>query len=694
MAKWHPSFIPVWRPAPLLKIIFSYGFGAFLYWQFALKGWTVLVAFLSGTLLLLLGYFFLKRPNQIWTIVMHWVLISLGLLNAFLQYLPNHADFIGKHYTKDQPIIATISASTTEKPNSYRAEATVRVYDSLKGWQSVSGNIILYFEKSKQTEQLRPGDAITFNRPLQGIKNSGNPGAYNYQRQAAFHSLFYQVYLRSHQFTRVGYTPPDVWSRFLIHTKQLLLDQLRQFIPNKDALGLAQALLLGYREDLDKQLAEEYAGTGVAHIIAISGLHLALLVAPLQFILLPITRLKHGKKYSPILVIIVLWVFALLTGGSASVMRSALMFTFLLGGEVLGKQTNKYNSLAASALALLIYNPFLLWDVGFQLSYSAVLSIFIFNDPIAKWWQPTAWLPQKIWQMLSVTISAQILTLPFVVYHFHQFPVYFLLANLVAVPLSGWILYGLIGLLALSWWSWLAGYIGVICSWSIGIMNGFVTWVNHLPLSKIDNIYLTIPQTIALFLVIVMAGSWLLRQSKIAFVAMTAFGVLFFILRGFQWQQLSNQQKLVVYNIPQQTAIDVFRGNRFWYWGDSAVLAPGFLRNFHVLPSRIVHQATPLGFCQIGPAAFHELQAGSQKILLLHTEPDKKALPVLATDVLIIGANLRINPFQLLEKIKCKTLVTDGNVPDYKVGQWQSAADSLHLRFHPVTQKGAFILNF
>jgi competence protein ComEC len=164
----------------------------------------------------------------------------------------------------------------------------------------------------------------------------------------------------------------------LFNTKTYILKTLRTYIKGEQETSVAEALLIGYRDDLDRDLVQAYSNTGVVHVIAISGLHLGLIYWLLLFLLKPLDKTKQLKWLKPVIAISLLWIFSLLTGAGASVIRAAIMFTAIGFGGLLGKKGNIYNSMAASAFVMLCYNPFLLWDVGFQLSYAAVLSIVLF----------------------------------------------------------------------------------------------------------------------------------------------------------------------------------------------------------------------------------------------------------------------------------------------------------------------------
>ena len=308
------------------------------------------------------------------------------------------------------------------------------------------------------------GSQLVFSRPLQEIKNGGNPGSFDYKTYCLFQGITHQVYLTKDDFVVLPTTETNAFALFIEQSRKWVVATIRNYIPGEKEQGLAEALLIGYKDDLDKNLVQAYSNTGVVHIIAISGLHLGLI----YWLLLGLTKpLKGNKKLiwlRLVLIIGSLWLFTILAGAQPSVLRSAIMFSIIALGEVLLRRTNIFNTLAFSALILLCLNPFWLWDVGFQLSYSAVLSIVLFFQPVYNWYCPQNKALDFLWKMTSVTIAAQILTLPISIYHFHQMPLLFLFTNFIAVPLSSLILIGEIMLCALFFIPLLHRWLAAFCT--------------------------------------------------------------------------------------------------------------------------------------------------------------------------------------------------------------------------------------
>ena len=329
-----------------------------------------------------------------------------------------------------------------EKTKSYKADAFVETVITDDTAINCKGKLLIYFSKDTAAQQLHYGDRILINKNLQAIKNSGNPGAFNYQRYAAFQQTFHNVFLKEKDWVLLPAKKINGFKQFIFTARENILANLRKNInTGKDELGIAEALLIGYTNDLDKDLVQAYSNTGVVHIIAISGMHLGLIYVMLVWLFARIPLVKKSKLAQVILILSCLWLFSLLTGAAASVLRSAVMFTFITIGNNLTKKSSIYNSLAASAFVMLCYNPYYLWDVGFQLSYLAVVGIVIFQKPIYNLIYIKNKRADKVWKLMAISLAAQILTFPICIYYFHQFPNLFLITNIIAVPLSSIILF-------------------------------------------------------------------------------------------------------------------------------------------------------------------------------------------------------------------------------------------------------------
>jgi len=620
--------------------------------------------------------------------------VAVGGLLSWYKNIQHDENWFGRKYNSESSLVVTLLEHPAEKTKSYKANASVDCILNNESGIKTEGKIIIYFKKDSSLSILDYGTRLIITKPLQEIKNSGNPGGFDYKQYSLFQGTTHQVYLKEHEFEVLQTKKKNFFKQFINSIRIKVLNILRTNIRGEKELGLAEALLIGYKDDLDKTLVQSYSNTGVVHVIAISGLHLGLIYWLLAWIFKPLQK-KQLRWLRPVLILAGLWLFSLLAGAQPSVLRSAVMFSCIVLGDALEKRSSIFNSLALSALLLLCINPYWLWDVGFQLSYAAVLSIVIFMQPIYHWFYIKNKILDFMWKLNAVTIAAQILTVPFGVYHFHQFPASFLFTNFLAVPLSSVILLGEILLCIVFFITPVALFIGKIIAWLIWLMNSYIGRVEKLPYSLWDGLQISIPQAILLLVVAAGFGYWLMEKNKagLRHALFALFG--FMLLRSVSFIQANNREKLIVYNVPQKQAIDIIDGRKYLFVGDQDLLADDFVQNFHIKPSRVLHRIEPAP----DPGSYQQQKEmiiyKGKKILAI--QETKYFLPVaeqIPVDLLLISGNPKLYFNKLTKTFSIKQVVFDGSCPAWKINYWKKDCDSLRIPYHDVSEKGAFLMNF
>lgn len=687
-----------WKKAPFVRLLIALIAGIVLqwHWQVNLTSWWMI--FTTG-ILLSSSFFFLPffRRYKLRTlngVAAFSVFLALGALLAWYEDIRHQNQWLGKHYRTGDAIIVRLDEPLVEKTKSLKATASVTYLLHNDSSRLANGKIIIYFKKDSALRQLSYGSQIIFKKPLQEIKNSGNPGGFDYKRYSLFQGITHQVYLQEDEFEILGSKKEKWLPAFIFQARDWVINILRTNIKGNKELGLAEALLIGYKDDLDQSLVQSYTNTGVVHVIAISGLHLGLIYWLLVQLLQPLQKRKKLSWLRPLLIITGLWLFSLLAGAQPSVLRSALMFTCIVLGEGYTKRTSIFNTLSLSAFILLCINPYWLWDVGFQLSYAAVLSIIIFMRPIYNWFYFRNKAIDFLWKLNAVTLAAQIFTIPISIYHFHQFPNYFLLTNFVAVPLSSLILIGEIVLCIISFIPAVALFVGKILHWLIWAMNSYIERVEAIRFSLWDGLQISIPQAVLLIAAVAAISYWLMEQSGQALKWGLISAFCFLVLRSWSFITAEQQQKVIVYNVPQKQAIDFISGRKYLFYGDSSLLADDFARNFHLKPSRILYRIKPAG----NIAAFIKKEQlfhyQSKKILLLDNsiiyEPVEEKQPV---DLLVISKNPKLYINRLLSSFVVRQVVIDGSNSSWKATLWKKDCDSLGIPCHDVATEGAFVMN-
>jgi competence protein ComEC len=689
------SHVSIWKKMLFIKFLIPLAAGIVVQWNLQLSPVYAWCLFGTAGLVLLISFFYSGYSGYRFAIIhgiaIGFVFFALGSLLTWYQDTRHHNDWFGKYYKQGDLVKVTLQEPLVEKTNSYKALATVTALKENNKVIPASGDVIIYFKKDS-LPPLDYGSQIIFSTPLQEIKNAGNPGGFDYKRYCLFNNITHQVYVTSDDFIVLAKKNKNLLNQVLFSIRKKVLLVLSRYIHGEKERGLAEAILIGYKDDLDKNLVQSYTNTGVVHIIAISGLHLGLIYWLLVQLLKPFRRKKFFSWLNAIVIISGLWLFSLLAGGQPSVLRSAVMFTCIVLAQSFSRKTSIYNTLALSAFILLCINPFWLWDVGFQLSYAAVLSIVIFMKPIYNWFYIKNKALDFIWKINSVSIAAQLLTTPISIYHFHQFPDFFLLTNFVAVPLSGIVVLGEIFLCTISFIPFLASFTGKIISGLIWFMNSYIERIEALPYSLWDKMQISVLQAALLIIAVAGFGYWLLEKKKQG-IWIGVFAVLIFVsLRSLSFYNAKQQQKLIVYNVPKHRAIDVIDGRNYFFIGDTDLLADDFPRNFHLKPSRILHRVSAVNFSPDPTENF--CQYGSKKVLLIDKNfiADTTASKI-KIDLLVLSKNPKLYLSNLSKSFNISKVVFDGSTPAWKIKYWIKDCDSLHIPYYNVSEKGAFVMN-
>ncbi|MEY2901846.1 MAG: hypothetical protein RLY89_952 [Bacteroidota bacterium] len=491
------KFVDPWKSLPFLRLLIPLLVGILLKYQGLLNIEGIQVLGIIGLSLVAITSF-LKLQQQFYFawlrgLGIYLLLTAIGAFNYYWQQPEQQSHALGQTPLSSNTCVEIIAAPvpTTKQ---WRVLAKAIAQENQGQWESVNGLVFLYSKHPEWMQELIPGKRILLTKKLQFIAAPKDPLAFNYQQWAYRQGVQYQSYLAASPL--ILEPAPRSWRNWVLDSRNLILLVLARWIPDNTICGIAEALLIGYKYDLDRSLVQAYSNTGVVHIIAISGMHLGMIYGLLLWLFKPLMPLHWMRWIRPIVILIVLWGFALLTGAAPSIMRAALSFSFLLLSQSLGYQNNQLNALAASAFFLLVFDPWLVWDLGFQLSYAAVAGILLYAKTLMQWLRIKNPLLRAIWQLNALTLSAQVFTFPLVLYHFQQFPNLFLFCNLLIVPFSGLILYLEIALLIPI--PYLQSILGKMIQLGIGYMNDLVERTNRLPFAVSEHLGISFLQTLVL----------------------------------------------------------------------------------------------------------------------------------------------------------------------------------------------------
>ncbi len=590
---------------------------------------------------------------------------------------------------------AVVTSSPNEKNRSWKIEVDVEFVKSGGEWIKCQGNIILYCSKENLPAPFQYGDVLLIQGQPQLVSGPGNPEEFDYKRFLSFKNTYHQHYIPKDHVKRIGFLPRSWLEYYALLSRRWADGELKKHISGEREQSVSSALVLGVTDGLDNELLSAYKATGAMHVLAVSGLHVSIIYGLLLLILKPLNRVKNGPWLLAVISIVLLWVYAFITGLSPSVLRAVTMFSFVALAKPGAHRTNIYNTLAASAFCILMYNPYLIMSVGFQLSYVAVLGIVYLQSGIYNLWEPTNRVWDEIWKVSSVSIAAQLATFAIGLLYFHQFPNYFLLSNLFVIPGSFIVL--ILGLVVLGtgFIQPVAALLGLILEWIIKALNYIVFTLEEFPFSLIENVYIT---TFQCWLLIAIIGTAILLIQTRKFtwlITVSILGIIFSVSRWHHFQQDVNIQKLTIYNVRGHTAIDFMDRGQTFFIADSALFVDTEKIPFHITPHRIRTGVSES--IHSGSAFQQELEGCSFMVWkgksFLRIYDKKFSFPAnTSVDFVIISNNAIRNLAEVSDLIKTDQLIFDSSNSVYSTSKLLEQMKAVQLKGYSVLHHGAFEL--
>lgn len=591
---------------------------------------------------------------------------------------------------------AIIAGYPEQKAASWKVLAEVTAVKTHQHWRPCTGKVLLYFSKNSFTKEFEYGDALVVKGKPPLVDSPANPHEFDYKQFLSYRNIFHQHFLQQDDVRFLKHDPPSFSMSVAMEVRSWSHNVLGKYVTGTQEQGIASALVLGVTDGLDNDLTSAYAASGAMHVLAVSGLHIGIIYWIILLLLKPLQQSIPGRWMLAFVSIAVLWLYAFVTGLSPSVLRAVTMFSLMSLAVPWGKRTNIYNTLSISAFCLLVYDPYLIMSVGFQLSYLAVIGIVYLYPRIYYLWQPEKLLINKVWQITCVSLAAQIATLPLTLYYFHQFPVYFLFSNLVVIPISFLVLIVGLVLLAASFLDPLARTMGFVLTWIIKALNQSVFITEAFPFSLIDNVYITTPQCFLLMFMIITFTLVFVKRKFVYMVVTIFFAVIF---SGMQWHQFIKGlggRKLTVYNLPGHQGIDLIEGSDAYFFGDSVLLHATSQVGFHIRPNRA---ATGVKHVHHGDGQPFAKNLGGNRIILwndsklLILRKDFNFAPGYRVDYLIVSDNAVRNINQISEKFDFHHLIIDGSNSYYIADKLLKQAAEKRLNVHSVLHQGAYEVN-
>ncbi|WPV00935.1 ComEC/Rec2 family competence protein [Mucilaginibacter sp. cycad4] len=507
-------------PVVILLLPFLLGISIGIHFSSGIYLMPLAVGFTSLLILFLLLNFYYNRfkvykKRWLGGITIHLLLFLAGWIAA----INNNELNSPRHFSKlpAQTLLVRINNEPQIKNGLIRFTANVVASINQKQPAVATGTLMITIKDSSAIK-LAYGDELIIPGKYTPIDPPFNPAEFSYKKYMAHQNIYYQEFLYPGQYRLVQSHAGNVFIANALALRREMVQKLKQQLHDPNAIAVASTLILGYKADLSEDVLQAYSKTGTIHVLSVSGAHVAIIWALLAFMLNFLNRFRHGRVVRAIIIILIIWYYAMLTGFSPAVCRAAVMISTVIIGKTYNRYINNLNILAISAFILLLYNPLLITDVGFQLSYLAVAGLVVLQPVVYAWFTFNNNWVDKIWLPCSVSIAAQVITFPLSAFYFHQFPVYFLFSNLFIIIPTAVIMYSGIFYLLLPQIPFVSAGLAWLLEKTILLMNYVLASVEQLPFASISKIWLTATEYLLLYAIIICVfyflydrKAWLLR---------------------------------------------------------------------------------------------------------------------------------------------------------------------------------------
>lgn len=651
---------------------------------------TISLLYILSVLLLLFSIVYYVAKNQfiktIWFgMIGYAIMICIGILNVSIHNPLNNST----HYSnvinqkKDSTKLITLRIREVLKSSYYDDKYIVDLIkiDKLK----VSGKSILNIKKDTLNSPLKVDDIFMTKTSLRDINPPLNPGQFNYKKYLEKQYIYHQLFVTKDMLLNLKTTHQTVFG-IANKIREHINSKLIKYSFKTEESAIINAILLGQRQNISEDVYTNYKNAGAVHILAISGLHIGIILIMLIWVFKPLERLRYGIYIKTILIVLILWSFAIIAGLSASVTRAVSMFSIVAVGMHIKRPTNIYNTLAISIFLLLLFKPLFLLDVGFQLSYLAVFGIVSINPPLDHLWKPKYWLFKKFWQTLTVTFSAQIGILPLSLFYFHQFPGLFFLTNLLIIPFLGIILgFGII-IMLLAVLNTLPIALAKLFGLLINYMNHIVSWVAEKETFLITDISFSLLYVFIFYLFIISCFRFIIKRNYKRFLLLLTSIVVAQIIFIYTQMEAPKNQFLI------------FHKNRLSLLGNSQnnkLTLSYNLDSINMQKDRTIKDYMVSNHIKnLEIDSFKSVYLlGNKKILVIDSLGVYK-VKTFKPDYVLLRNSPKINLNRLILELNPKLIMADGSNYKSYIARWKMTCEKTKTPFHQTNEKGAYIIKY
>ncbi|KRD11000.1 competence protein ComEC [Flavobacterium sp. Root901] len=672
---------------PLIKITITFLFGILVsyYCQPSVE---LSFAFLGICSCLFCISYFLSKKNKKTN-------LFFGICSAAISFstgicvLIFHTDTYQKsNYTHSEtifenPQFVTFTLHEKLKSNDYN-DRYIGLINSI-GKKNYSGKIIVNIQKDSLPNPLIIGNEIKVKTTLKKTPSSKNPNQFDYARYLSDKQIYAQLYCKKSEIRINKVIKKDIWY-YSGRLHSTILKNLESAHFSKDEMNVALALILGQQQEISSDIIKDYQYSGATHVLSVSGLHVGFIMLFIMFVLKPIPNTRKGSAIKLVSILISLAGFAVISGLSPSVLRSVVMFSFVAIGNHLRRSGNIYHTLLVSILLILLFEPYFLFDVGFQLSYLALFFIVWLQPILKKIWSPKNKIAIYIWDALTVSFAAQIGTLPLCLYYFHQFPGLFFVTNIIILPVLSFIMIAGIIVMIFAIFKSPPEILVYIFEKSILILNTMIHYVASFESFVIQNISFNFYYLVTLYFLIISTTIWLRKPNYNKLLAVFVSIILVQISFIYSKRETANQKELIVYNTKKNTLISKrFGSNITLFASDTTAQKSSKSNSFNAY---LVGSFSVLNKSQ---QIRNVLFFNGKKIAIIDSSGvyENKDTP----DIIILTQSPKINLDRVLQDLHPKIIVADGSNAYEIQKAWKESCEKKKIPFHATAEKGYYKLN-
>lgn len=649
--------------------------------------------FFALALLLLLSYAIAKRFFSLYNTGflflsgVFFFLLAIGMFRMKKTDTESSATFTDKKALFE----AIVMDDVVEKPKTYMCWLQMCYSWSSDSVHSVEkGRAIVYIAKDSLSASVKSGDVLLLHSFFPSYHPDPNPECFDYPAYLLRQGIASTAYLPSDKWKRVGHEERFSLKQYAARCRNRLLEVYRKYGIEGENFAVLSALTLGDRSELEPNTKQAFSVSGAMHILAVSGLHVGIVYAVFYYLFFFLGKARSTAVIKSLVIILLLWVYAFITGLSPSVLRATLMFSLVALANCFSRKSSIYNTIAISAFFLLLVRPNLLFNVGFQLSYSAVLSIVLLQKPIYKAVYFKYRLLRWLWALVSVSIAAQIGTFIWCMFYFHQFSTYFLLTNLIVVPAASVIIYTAVLLFMVAPFNLLGKGVGALLNVELDILNAAVHGIESLPYAQAQ-VFITLPQMLTLFLALILLLVYLFSKRRHFSLLIASFLCLAFVfsLSFLRKYQSSQTDRLLVYSAGKLPVIQLSSGLHSRVLTTDTVLANRYVENYS-----LKHRFVSLTYECINDSSFYGFLFNNGRCVLLNSEilyrkQCGKPMPV---SHLFVGNIGRTRPDDIFQFFRPENIVLLPALSDWRRSELKKLSQQDSIPCFDMEEKGIYAM--